>query len=193
MDSLLLARLLHSRAHVEIVTFLAAFVIQTAIVLLWARWSKLDLGLAAPDFREAEPWVLLFILWCTAEWALPIFLPTEVDPEWRRRMEQLSLGEILLVSVLLAPLFEELLFRGAMFSALLRRWGILAAALVPSVIWGLIHIQYEWWAVALIVGSGVLLAMVRWKGGSIYLPLGLHAAWNLLVTLHNKGLFGPLG
>ena len=105
-------------------------------------------------------------------------------------MEQFSLLDELIVVVVLAPVCEELLFRGAMFSALLRRWGIRTAAIVPSLIWAIIHIQYEWWFVASIAGSGVLLALVRWKGGSIYLPIALHAAYNLLVTLYNRGLLG---
>jgi membrane protease YdiL (CAAX protease family) len=182
---------LRSEAPVEfILYYLADFAILTTIALLWGRWSKLDLGFSTPAYRQAEPWVLIFILWCTAEWALSIFLPVYVDPEWLERWNELSLGEDLIVSVLLAPVCEELFFRGAMFASFLRRWGIWTAALVPSLIWGLIHIQYEWWVVVAITGSGVLLAMVRWKGGSLYLPIALHAAWNLLAVLHDRGLFG---
>lgn len=98
----------------------------------------------------------------------------------------------MIAAVLLAPVAEELFFRGAMFAALLRRWGIRTAVIVPSLIWAIMHVQYGWWDVALIAGSGVLLAMVRWKSGSLYLPVGLHAAWNLLVTLDYHGLFGSL-
>jgi membrane protease YdiL (CAAX protease family) len=177
---------------VEFLLNLADIAILTTIALLWATWSKLDLGFSMPAYRKAEPWVLLFMLWCTAEWAIAIFLPIEVDPDWLTRTEQLTFGQDLIVSVLLGPLSEELFFRGAMFAALLRHWGIWAAALVPSVIWGLTHVQYEWWVVATIGGSGVLLAMVRWKSGSLYLPVGLHAAWNLLVTLNNHELFGSV-
>ena len=173
----------------EFVSYLVVLAILTTPILLWARWSKLDLGLRAPAFRAAEPWVLLYILWGTAEWAISIFVPFEGDPEWLARMEQVSLVEDLILAVALAPVVEELLFRGAMFATLLRRWGIWSAALVPSLIWGLLHVQYEWWTVGSIAGSGILLAMVRWKSGSLYLPIALHAAWNLLVTLHNQGVF----
>jgi membrane protease YdiL (CAAX protease family) len=177
---------------VEFVAHLADFAFLTTVALLWARWSKLDLGLSAPAMNRAEPWVLLFILWSTAEWAITVFVPIEADPDWLTWMEQLSLGEELIILVLLAPVSEELFFRGAMFAALLRRWGIWTAALMPSLTWGLSHVQYEWWTVASITGSGVLLAMVRWKSGSLYLPMGLHATWNLLVTLNNSGLFGSV-
>jgi membrane protease YdiL (CAAX protease family) len=166
------------------------FAVFTSIALLWARWARLDLGFRRPAYRAAEPWALMFILWLTAEWALALILPFEVDPDWLAELEQFSLLDELIVVVVLAPVCEELLFRGAMFSALLRRWGIRTAAIVPSLIWAIIHIQYEWWFVASIAGSGVLLALVRWKGGSIYLPIALHAAYNLLVTLYNRGLLG---
>ena len=175
------------------VSYVLETAVLTTIVLLWARWSKLDLGLAAPAYRQAEPWILVFILWGTAEWAFSIFRPADIDPDWRSPAEQLSLAEDLVVSVLLAPVFEELLFRGAMFAALLRRWGIWAAVIVPSILWGLVHIQYEWWLVAWIAGSGALLAMVRWRSGSLYPTVALHAAWNLLVTLSDHGVLGSTG
>jgi len=178
-----------SSGRVEFVSDLITLAIVTTPIMLWARWSKLDLGFRAPDLKAAEPWVLLYILWITAERAISIFLPFEADPEWLARMEQISLVESLFESVVLAPMVEELLFRGAMFAALLRRWGIWSAALVPSLIWGLLHVQYEWWVVGLIAGSGILLAMVRWKSGSLYLPIVFHAASNLLATLNNHGVF----
>jgi membrane protease YdiL (CAAX protease family) len=174
---------------VEFIFYLIALVIITAPTMFWARWSKLDLGFRAPAFRTAEPWVLLYMLWGTAEWAVGLFMPFEGDSEWLARMEQNSLVENLVLSVVVTPVVEELLFRGAMFAALLRRWGIWPAALVPSLIWGLIHVQYEWWVVVSIAGSGILLAMVRWRSGSLYLPIVLHAAWNLLVTFYNEWMF----
>ena len=183
---------LPSKAPVDFVTALVIFAIFTTVALLWARLSKLDLGLTAPAWRRAEPWILLYVLWGIAEWAIAIFVPTGETPDLPTRMDQLSLAEDLIVSVLLLPVSEELLFRGAMFAAFLRRWGIWAAALVPSLIWGLLHSQYEWWVMASVAGSGILLAMVRWKGGSLYLPIGLHATGNLLATLNIHGLFGPV-
>ena len=132
----------------------------------------------------------MFILWLTAEWALALVLPVYADPSWQAEFEELPLAEELFVFVVIGPVWEELFFRGAMFAAFLRRWGIMTAAIVPSLIWALIHVQYEWWYVASIAGSGVLLAMVRWKGGSIYLPIALHGAFNLLVTFYNRELLG---
>ncbi len=162
---------------------LISVAIITAATLAWARWSKLDLGLRPPALKGVWPWIGLFVLWCGAEQAVAAFLPVDVDAAWLEEMRRLSLAEELVLGVVLGPLWEELLFRGAMFSALLRRWGIWAAAIVPSLLSGLTHVQYEWWYAASIAGSFVVLAIIRWKSGSIYPPLALHAAFNLAITL----------
>jgi len=165
------------------VAWLAGDLILTAIVLLWAKWSKLDLGLRTPAFRGLWPWIALYAAWYAAECAIFAAFPPGEGPEWLDRLQQLPLLEELVLMVVVGPVFEELLFRGAMLSALLRGWGIWVAAAVPSILWGLIHIGYEPWFVASITGSGVILAIIRWKSGSLYVPLCLHAAGNLFVTL----------
>ena len=164
------------------------FAVFTAIALLWAKWSKLDLGLRTPALRTAWPWILLFMAWIGAEWAISDFYPIDGDPGYVEQMVQRSLPELLLSMVVLGPLGEELLFRGSLFSALLRRWGIWAAALVSGILWSVMHTEYEWWVVASFAASGVILAIIRWKSGSLYPPLVLHAAANLLVVFYYHDL-----
>lgn len=164
------------------------FAVFTAIALLWARWSKLDLGMRAPALREAWPWILLFMSWIGAEWAISAVHPIDGDPSYVEVMTQRSLPELLLSMVVLGPLGEELLFRGTLFSALLRRWGIWAAAPISGVLWSVSHTDYEWWVAASIAGSGVVLAIIRWKSDSLYPPLVLHAAANLVVVLYYQDL-----
>lgn len=159
--------------------------IVTAIALLWAKRAKLDLGLRPPVSGDAWPWILLYIVWFATEWVIFTFYPSEDGPDILEELRQLTLPGALVLMCVTDPVFEQVLFRGAMFSALLRRWGIWTAAIVPSILWGVIHIGYEAWFVASITGSGVVLAIIRWKSGSLYVPLALHATGNLLVTLDN--------
>ena len=160
-------------------------------VLLWATWSKLDLGLRSPVFSEIWPWTALFIVWITIETIILWFHPLEADARWIDPLEQLSFVEQVVIIVLLGPLFEELLFRGAMFSALMRRWGIWPAMIAPSLLWGLLHTQYAFWLVCSIIGSGFILAMIRWKTDSLYVPLALHAGYNLYTTWPAPELIAP--
>ena len=155
----------------------------TAVILLWARSSKLDLGLRAPTLSGVWPWILLFILWCGLVTAVDAVRPRKIDEELLEWLRQHSFIQIIVLGVVLLPLFEELLFRGVLFSALFRASGLKVAIAVPSVIWALAHLQYEAWYMVSIAGSGVVLAMIRWKSGSLYPPLALHAAFNLFVAL----------
>jgi membrane protease YdiL (CAAX protease family) len=124
-------------------------------------------------------WSLLFIAWVVLERVVPV----ATDPAWLQELEQLSLSEEVLLIVVFGPIQEELLFRGALFSSLMRRWGAWVAIAVPSALWGLMHFQYEPLQMASIAGSGVVLAIIRWKSGSLYVPLALHAGGNLLDML----------
>lgn len=90
-------------------------------------------------------------------------------------------GLIQLVALAPAGLGEELLLRGLAFQAL-RRWkGDLVAVTLSAVLFGVLHLAnpHASWVAALIitlVGLWFGAAMVR--SGAVWLPMGLHVAWN---------------
>ena len=88
----------------------------------------------------------------------------------------------LLEYVILAPLFEELVFRGLLFAILRRKFRFLPAALMSASIFGLAH---GYGAVGLIsvCWSGVLWAWIYEKTGSLAPGILAHAINNLLVCL----------
>jgi membrane protease YdiL (CAAX protease family) len=88
--------------------------ILTIIVLLWARWSKLDLGLRSPLMSDAWAWTLLFIAWIVLEQVVSWLSPATADGAWFQEQQQLSQGEYILLNVLMGPIAEELLYRGAL-------------------------------------------------------------------------------
>lgn len=86
-----------------------------------------------------------------------------------------------LAVVVAAPVFEELLFRGFLIEGLRRsRAGAVGAALVSSVLFAFIHLQYDLFDMAAIFGLGLLFAVMRLKSGSTWLVIGLHALSNLV-------------
>lgn len=80
-----------------------------------------------------------------------------------------------LVVVILAPIVEELMFRGAGFG-LLRRFGARAAILGTAFAFAAIHGLFE--AFPLLFLFGVGLAWLRERTGSVYPCILLHGAFN---------------
>ncbi len=89
---------------------------------------------------------------------------------------------MLLYSVLLAPLFEEILFRGLLFNQL-RRYGRCFAILITALLFGLMHTNVLQLIAAILLG--ILLAWIRENYGLPYAIL-LHITNNALAILFNN-------
>ena len=86
--------------------------------------------------------------------------------------------------ICLAPMFEEIFFRGFMFSGIRHsRLGGAGAILITSLVWAGIHLQYDAYQMATIFAGGLLLGTARLKTNSVYLTIGMHAIWNILATI----------
>jgi membrane protease YdiL (CAAX protease family) len=88
-----------------------------------------------------------------------------------------------LVTVAIMPGFmEELAFRGILFRWLEEFGGSWLALLITSALFGLAHIMNPnatWFSsFAIAVEAGVLLGGAYMLTRSLWLPMGLHAAWN---------------
>jgi membrane protease YdiL (CAAX protease family) len=91
---------------------------------------------------------------------------------------------LLLVS--LGPLVEELLFRGMLLSALMRRWHVGWAVTVSSLAFVLIHLpglQLHWYALPDLFLLALALCWVRLQSGSIWPAVLTHSLNNALAVL----------
>jgi len=92
-----------------------------------------------------------------------------------------SFGSILMVSIsacVVAPLAEELLFRGIFFDKLRNRWSVLIGLIVSSFIFGVFHFD--------IIGSflfGVVLCILYLETESLFVPIGIHFLNNSTAVL----------
>jgi hypothetical protein len=86
--------------------------------------------------------------------------------------------------VLVAPLSEELFFRGFLFAGVLHSplgsWGAVG---LTSLAWAATHLQYDLYGMATVFAGGLLLGYARLRTGSIVPGLLMHALMNLLATL----------
>ncbi len=78
-----------------------------------------------------------------------------------------------------APVAEEFIFRGFLFSVLAKsRAGLSGATLITSFVWSLMHISEPWLAVGIIFLMGLVLGALLIRFGSLWLTMACHAVWN---------------
>ena len=90
---------------------------------------------------------------------------------------------IFIAAVVMAPLQEELLFRGFLFSALARsRLGLIGTAILTSLGWAAIH-GYSPQGNATIFALGLALSFILWRTGSTRVTMLCHSSYNALAFL----------
>lgn len=93
-----------------------------------------------------------------------------------------ELAMVLVTVAILPGFWEEVLFRGILFRWIEEFGGSWAALLLTSVLFGLVHIgnpNATWFSsFAIAVEAGVLLGGAYMLTRSLWMPIGLHAAWN---------------
>jgi uncharacterized protein len=88
-----------------------------------------------------------------------------------------------LALVVAAPLFEEIFFRGFLFTGFAASAaGPVGAIVITSVLWAAIHLQYDLYGIATLFVLGVVFGLARLRAGSLYVPLALHAMTNLIAA-----------
>lgn len=104
------------------------------------------------------------------------------------QMAQALSGPGLLTSILIgavvAPVLEEILFRGFLYQAWERRWGWIPAMVLTSTLFGLYHPVF--WAA--FTGSIVLVCLFR-RTGSLWSSIVAHSFFNLMLWYPLLGRF----
>ena len=171
---------------VQIVTEL--LVIASMYVIVMARSS-------GAKFAQSVHWnwpgkigwyLLLGIMTQSVFLLLARFLPFPKETPFETILKRpTSLFIILVFSITLGPLFEELFFRGFLFAVLRRSFGPLVAILGTAIPFGLVHASqygYSWASVLLICMVGLVLATVREKKNSLAASFLVHVAYNSVVV-----------
>lgn len=177
----------------------AAGVLYPALAML-GFWALCRFGLREPlsAFRIGP--VRLKPVWCAAAVLMPalvcgvyLLLPGQ----WAEAADRMDTMSILAVGVLYVGIgtgiVEEAVFRGFIMTALERRWNRWTAVLLPSVLFGALHIignELDLLSMVQLVLAGtmvgVLFSLVALESGSIWNGALIHGVWNaaLLAFLH---------
>lgn len=176
-------------------TFAAAAVANALALRIWERGRLADIGM---HWNAASRRNLVVGMAGGAGAALlalgaPLLVGAAVlepDPEYPA-----SWASFLFVSVVLlfGAVGEELLFRGYGFQTLLAELGPFATILPVSVVFGLAHTANQFatpLALANTVAWGAILGVAFLRSGDLWLPIGLHFGWNLVLPIMGAELSG---
>ena len=90
---------------------------------------------------------------------------------------------VVLMAVLTAPLVEEVVYRGVLYSAFEKRLGATTAVMFTSLLFGLVHVPQYWpsiGTVLLIFLLSVILTLVRARTGNLLPSIVVHLIFNAL-------------
>jgi len=86
-----------------------------------------------------------------------------------------------LVAIFVAPLFEEIMFRGLLFPYLVKRSGLAGGTVIVSLVFAGLHFHLPSLVPLVLLSAGLCLAY--WRTGSLWASIGMHAIFNAVSIL----------
>ncbi|MEN8662017.1 MAG: lysostaphin resistance A-like protein [Lentimonas sp.] len=140
--------------------------------------------------REATPLFIMFLpiiwiasfLWSSflsALQALGIvdeFPPQELVKIFQEGGAPVTISILVILAVILAPIVEEIIFRGCIYRFLKSKTSFIAAQILSGVVFSLMHQSLA--AFIPLVVVGIILARIYEKSGNLLVPMCFHALFN---------------
>lgn len=158
--------------------------------LIWVLAGRADMRPDTLQYRQ-PPLSLagsfgagLLIVAITSALELALYASGRFDPftETRTLLDGLRSDYwwgMLIVAVILAPIWEELAFRGFLLTALAKtRLGFVGAGLVSNLAWTAMHMQYSPAGMASVFVAGLVLTWLMWRTASIRACIVAHSVVN---------------
>jgi membrane protease YdiL (CAAX protease family) len=88
---------------------------------------------------------------------------------------------LFLIVILVAPVFEEIVFRGVLFPALVRRVGFWPGLVLISLVFGGLHLHLPSFLPLFLLSAVFCLAYARTQ--SLWVPIGMHILFNSVTVI----------
>ena len=162
--------------------------VELALLMLMARQTGEPaahyLGFVLPRKSHVVVGVIAVIAFIALGDATSFLLGQNVVTPFQRDIYRTAdaagwLPALWLVVVVVTPIGEETLFRGFLFRGWHRSprdaWPAIA---ITALLFAMMHVQYDFFVILQIFGSGLLLGWFRWASGSTILTMLMHALIN---------------
>jgi membrane protease YdiL (CAAX protease family) len=131
-------------------------------------------------------WLLYLAIFLVASDILTLILSRPIVPPFMGdAYRTATFVPVLYVAiVVVAPIFEEIFFRGFLFEGVRHsRLGPGGAIGMTSLVWAIIHLQYDTYGVSTVFALGLLFGFARLKSGSVYVSIVMHALASLVAMI----------
>ncbi|MDQ8195177.1 CPBP family intramembrane metalloprotease [Coraliomargarita sp. SDUM461004] len=145
---------------------------------------------AVTALRQALPYFLMYLpviwivtlLWTSllnaleAAGAIESFAPQELITLFQAGGSPLAIGILVIMAIVLAPIVEEIIFRGCIYRFLKSQTTRLPAQILSSCIFSMMHANLMSFVPLVIVG--IVLARLYEKSGNLMVSISFHAFFN---------------
>lgn len=140
-------------------------------------------------FRFRGVWAITAVIMPAAVSGAFLMMPGE----WSRTLlDSAHVWDIITGGILFygfaAGIVEEMVFRGVIMGTVENQWGIRSAIIVPSIVFGAVHIVGSGLGFlgslqVLIAGSvvGILFSLITYESGTIWCSAVVHGIWNIVI------------
>ncbi|MGH9573349.1 MAG: lysostaphin resistance A-like protein [Candidatus Acidiferrales bacterium] len=144
-------------------------------------WRKLDAGIIPRSLAYGALVFAGVVISFLVDAASNLHPPKGNLPIDAIYQDRLSAFLFLLMAVLLAPLVEETIFRGYIYPAIAKSWGIAVSVLITGALFGLLHgfqLGGALWQIALLVVVGIIFTWIRATARTVAASYCMHVGYN---------------
>ena len=160
-------------------------VLLALVAMIWSgKWQKINSRKFKGSYLFYSFLALLaFVIWNFVTFF--IFPPTQNEISYQLDLPTFTGATGFLMyffyPVIAGPIFEEMIYRGLVMTALEKgkKWGL--DVLGPAALFGILHISNHGWVLTdffVYMGGGLIMAVFFRVTKSIYWPIGLHIVYN---------------
>lgn len=171
----------------------AMYLLSVPLQVLFISWllrrKSIDpvqsLGLNFFDRKALIYAVILWILYFAFASLYGYVFEIEMPSDFFEYSKAVPVWMISIVFIIGAPIAEELLFRGYLYSQLINtKLGMHGTIIFTSLLWTGLHAQYDFDILISIFFLGLVLGYVRYRHDSVYLGIVIHAIHNIQATIY---------
>ncbi|HLQ71011.1 MAG TPA: CPBP family intramembrane glutamic endopeptidase [Bacillota bacterium] len=168
-----------------IFSFIAALVV---ILILMRPFMKVESNRDRPNIFALIGWAILGLIMAFASQIIVSALELTlfgIEPGSENTFEIMDIARaaplFIIVPALVGPILEEIIFRKIIFGSLYKRMNFFLAALISSLIFGIIHMEPE--HLLLYAAMGFVFAFVYVMTKRIMVPIIVHMSMNSIAVM----------